>query len=135
MTTATADLTTPTTGRLLRTSLVLDGVATGLTGVLLAALSGVLDTVLGPSAAFVLGVGLFFVAYGATVLAIGTRRTINRGAAGAVAGANLLWTVVSVIVVIAGMLSLTTLGVVTALALAVVTTVFAELQITGLRRS
>ncbi|MPY78633.1 MAG: hypothetical protein GEV04_09075 [Actinophytocola sp.] len=135
MTTATADLTAPATGRLLRTSLVLDGIATGLTGVLIAALSGMLDTVLGPSTAFVLGVGLFFVAYGATVLVIGTRGMINRGAAGAVAGANLLWTVVSVIVVIAGTLSLTTLGVVTALALAVVTTVFAELQITGLRRS
>lgn len=38
-------------------------------------------------------------------------------------------------IVIAGTLSLTTLGVVTALALAAITTVFAELQITGLRRA
>lgn len=135
MTTATSGFTTTTTGRLLRTSLVLDGVASGLSGVLIAALTGVLDTVLGASTTLLLDIGLFFVAYGAAVLVIGTRNVINRTAAAAVAAANLLWTMASVVVLIAGTLSLTTLGVVTALVLAVVTTVFAELQITGLRRS
>lgn len=129
--------TTHTTdgGRLLRFALNLDGVATGGTGLLMLALAGVLDSLLGPSTAMLLGLGAFFVVYGAVVLWIGTRPVINRRAATAVAVVNLLWTVDTLVVVLADLLTLTTLGTVVALGLAAVTACFGALQLIGTRRS
>lgn len=121
-------------GRLLRFALTLDGIATGATGLLFVALTSVLDTVLGVSPGLLLGVGLFFVAYGAVVLWIGTREVINGRAATAVAVVNLLWTVDSAVVLIAGALDLTALGTMTVLGLAAVTAGFGAAQLAGVRR-
>lgn len=120
---------------MLRFALTLDGIATGATGLLFVALTSVLDTVLGVSPGLLLGVGLFFVAYGAVVLWIGTRGVINGRAATAVAVVNLLWTVDSAVVLVAGALDLTALGTMTVLGLAAVTAGFGAAQLAGVRRA
>lgn len=121
-------------GRLLRFAFTLDWIATGATGLLFVALTSALDTVLGVPPGLLLGVGLFFVAYGAVVLWIGTREVINGRAATAVAVVNLLWTVDSAVVLVAGVLDLTTLGTMTVLGLAAVTAGFGTAQLAGVRR-
>lgn len=122
-------------GRLLRLALVLDGIATGATGLLFVALMSVLDSVLGVPVTYLLEVGLFFVAYGVVVLWIGTRDEINGKAAMAVAVVNLLWTVDSAVILAAGFLDLTTLGTLTVVGLAAVTAVFGAAQLAGVRRA
>lgn len=122
-------------GRLLRLALVLDGIATGATGLLFVALMSVLDSVFGVPATYLLEVGLFFIAYGVVVLWIGTRDEINGKAATAVAVVNLLWTVDSAVILAAGFLDLTTLGTLTVVGLAAVTAVFGAAQLTGVRRA
>ncbi|GAB3431663.1 hypothetical protein [Actinophytocola sediminis] len=125
--------TETTTKPLLRFALTFDGVVTGVTGVALAALAGVLAGPLGLPAAVLLGTGLFFVGYGAAVLYLGTRPTINRRGALAVVVINLISVLDSVLVAMLG--GLTTLGVVVLVVLAVAVAALAGLQLVGLRRN
>lgn len=130
--TATSTATKP--DALLRFAITFDGVVTGATGVGLAALAGVLDGPLGLPAAALLGAGLFFVVYGAAVLYLGTRPTINRRGATAVVVINLVTALDGVLLALVGVPT-TTLGSFTLVALAVAVAGLAGLQIAGLRRS
>ncbi len=121
--------------RLLRLSLTLDAAASGALGVLLATVGNLLDDPLGIPAAVLVGVGGFLVAYAAALWFIGSRPKVSRPAVRVVAAGNLLWVAASVIAAAAGWWSPTTLGTALVLAQAAAVALFAELQLTGLRRS
>lgn len=119
----------------LRLAYAADGIATLASGILIAALSGVLDSPLGLATELLLGVGAFFILYGAAVLVIATRREIPRRAAAFIAGLNAVWAVDSVITVEAGWLEPATLGTAGILVIAVFTAVMAAVQTYTLRTS
>lgn len=126
----TATLTAPaTTPKLLREAVLLDGFATLPSGVLLTALAGVLDEPLGIPAGVLLGAGLFFVAWGALVLFLGFRPVVNRRATIAVGIVNVVCAVDGLIVELAGVGELTTLGSVLLVALSVVVLALGALQV------
>ncbi|MGH3879511.1 MAG: hypothetical protein ACRDSK_20990 [Actinophytocola sp.] len=126
--------TTTRPDRLLRESLAIDGVASGLSGVALLALAGVLADPLGIPTGVLLGFGAFALVYGAAVLLLGTRSAIDRRGAGAVVAANLVMGLGSGLVVLAGIGDPTTLGEVVLVALAVFGFAVAAVQYAGLSR-
>jgi len=117
---------TNTTG-LLRFALRFDGIMTFPSGVLLAALAGVLADPLGIPTAVLLGAGLFFVAWGAAVFFAGTRPVINRRVGAGVGIVNLVCAVDGVVV--AGVGDLTTLGAVLLVALSAAVAAIGALQV------
>ena len=125
-------MTTLTTPALLRESLKFDGFATLPSGVLVAALAGVLADPLGIPAGVLIGAGLFFIAWGAGVLYLGTRPVINRKAAVAVGVVNVVCAADGVLV--AELADLTTLGTVALLALSVAVAGIGALQLFASRR-
>ena len=120
--------------RTLRLALKLDAVASGALGLLAAVAAPMLETLLGIPAALLLPLGLFLVAYAAAVWLTGARARLSRTAAWAVVGLNAVWAIDSLALVAAGWLPLTALGVAFVLAQAAAVTLFAALQILGLRR-
>ena len=126
----TATLTaTATTPKLLREAVLLDGFATLPSGVLLTALAGVLAEPFGIPTGVLLGAGLFFVAWGALVLWLGFRPVVNRRATIAVGIVNVGCAVDGLIVELAGVGELTTLGSVLLVALSVVVLALGALQL------
>ncbi len=121
--------TATATPKLLREAVLLDGFATLPTGVLLAALAGVLDEPFGIPTGVLLGAGLFFVAWGAAVLFLGFRPVINRRATIAVGIVNMVCAVDGFIVELAGVGEMTTLGSVLLVALSVVVLALGALQV------
>ena len=121
--------------RLLRLALQFDAVATGAVGSLLLVGGPWLDDLLGAPAALLQPVGLFLVAYAAVLGVAGSRPTISRPAARATVALNALWVVGSAILVAAGPLPLTGLGVAFAIAQAAAVALFADLQFLGLRKA
>ncbi|MEV6768102.1 hypothetical protein AB0N05_05655 [Nocardia sp. NPDC051030] len=119
----------------LRLAYEADGVMTMASGIMLAALSGVLDTALGLSTELLLGVGLFFMAYAAGVLVVATRREIPRRPAALIVALNAVWTVDSLITLAAGWISPTTLGAAGVVFIAAFTAAMAALQGYTLRAS
>lgn len=124
--------TTARTPALLRVALTFDGFATLPSGVLLAALAGVLAEPLGIPTGVLIGAGLFFVGWGAGVLYLGTRPRINRRAAGAVGVVNVVCAVDGVLV--AEFADLTTVGSLALLALSVAVAGIGALQLFAVRR-
>ena len=120
------------TDQLLRNALTFDGVASGLSGVALLALAGVLAGPLGIPAAGLLGFGLFALLYGPAVLYAGTRPVINHTAARVVVGLNLLMALDSVLCAV--LVDVTVAGEVALLALAAFGVGVAALQYAGLNR-
>ena len=121
--------------RLLRRSLQLDAAASGALGVLLAAGGAVLDGPLGIPAALLVPVGGFLVLYGAALWLLGIRPRLSRPAVKVVVAGNLVWVAASIVAAVAGWWSPTTLGTVLVAAQAAAVALFAELQLTGLRRA
>ncbi|NNH72699.1 hypothetical protein HLB23_23020 [Nocardia uniformis] len=117
----------------LRLAYEFDGIATLASGVLLAALSGVIDSALGLSTPLLLGVGAFFIVYAVGVLIVATRREIPRRPAAVIIGVNALWTVDSLVVLAAGWLDPTALGTAAILAIAAFTAVVSAVQTYTLR--
>jgi hypothetical protein len=136
MTTLSASMST-TTARdgLLRLALRADAVLTAAAGLPFAFAAGPLSSLLGPSSTFLRLVGVALIGYGVLVWLIAAPATISRKAAWGVVEANTLWTVVSVVALLAGWLPLTTAGVVIAVVMALHTSVFADLQFLGLWRT
>ena len=131
-----------TNGRaLLRTMLQLDGVASGAMGVAFLAgsafLTGgaALDEALGLPSTLLWVVGAFLVPYAAALFVLASRPEINRVAAWTIVVGNLVWTVDSVLLAVAGWYDVTLLGEVIVLAQAIAVLGFAGLQYLGLRRS
>jgi hypothetical protein len=126
--------TTATTHGLLRFALRFDGIMTLPSGVLLAALAGVLAGPLGIPTGVLLGAGLFFVAWGAAVYYAGTRPVLNRGVGAGVGIVNLVCALDGAVVVVAGIGDLTTLGAVLLVALSAAVAAIGALQLFALTR-
>ena len=120
---------------LLRVALLGDAVASGATGLLLAAAAGPLATLLGMPGPLLRGAGLVLLPYVAFVAWAGTRAAPPRWAVRAAIALNLLWTADSALLLALGLVSPTTLGVAFVLAQALVVLGFAVAQWTALRRA
>ena len=132
---ADADTDTGDRERLLRRSLQLDAAASGALGVLLAAVGAVLDVPLGIPAAVLVPVGGFLVLYAGALWLLGLRPRPSGPAVKVVVAGNLVWVAASVVAAVAGWWSPTTLGTLLVVAQAAAVALFAELQLTGLRRA
>jgi hypothetical protein len=119
----------------LRNVLLLDAVLTGANGLAYVAGATVLDSLLGPSPAVLIGLGVFMLAYAATAAFLGTRRPVSRLGVGLIADGNILWAIASLAVVGFGWLGLTTAGSVWTLIQAALVVGFAALQLAALRRA
>jgi hypothetical protein len=117
----------------LRRSLQLDGIASGLCGVLLVAAASPISAVIGlaePGIAQV--VGALLVVYAAALLWNGARATVSRAEALAAVVLNAGWVIGSALVILAGPLTLVGNFAVAAVAAAVL--LFAVLEVVGLTR-
>lgn len=119
----------------LRNVLLLDAVLTGVNGLAYVAAAAALGTLLGPSTAVIVGLGVFMLAYAAAAAWLGTRRPVSRLAVGLIADGNIVWAVASVSVVAFGWLGLTTAGTVWTLMQAALVAGFAALQLAAVRRA
>jgi hypothetical protein len=117
----------------LRRSLQLDGVASGLTGVLLLFAAGPVSTVIGNAAPGIARlVGALLVVYAATLLWNARRVTVARGEVIVAVLLNIGWVVGSAALIVMG--PLTALGNVAVAAVAIAVLGFTLLEIVGLRR-
>lgn len=119
---------------LLRLSLRLDAVVTGVNGIAYLALAVPLERLLGLDTRASLAIGAFLTAYGLAVAVVGRKSPVNRPAAAVVAIGNSAWVLASLAAVVTGALSLTTTGTVWAVLQAITVGAFAALQYLGLRR-
>jgi hypothetical protein len=133
MTATTAPATTAAKDAFLRFAMRLDAVLTGLVGVGGLAIAPRLAELTGTTVTTEYALGVFFVAYGATVFALTLLPSVRSAGIGVMI-ANIVYTVAAVGVVLAGVWPLTTLGVVFTLGSGVYTLVMADLQYLGLRR-
>jgi peptidoglycan/LPS O-acetylase OafA/YrhL len=118
---------------LLRFALRADATASGLMGLAGIPLAGWLAEISGTTKAFEYSMSAFFIAFAVGVFAFAARPSVKRTGI-VVAAGNVLYTVASVVFVLADVLPLTTVGVVLTLAVGVYTLVMAELQYQGVRR-
>ena len=117
----------------LRKSLQLDGVASGLCGVLLLAAAGPLAPLMGlDGPGIARAVGALLVIFAAALLWAAARTTVSRGGALAVVVLNAVWVLGSAVVIVDG--PLTTLGNAAVAAVAAAVLLFAVLEAVGLAR-
>ena len=117
----------------LRRSLQLDGIASGLCGLLLVVAASPISAVIGlaePGIARV--VGALLVVYAAALLWNGERATVSRAEAVAAVVLNAGWVIGSAVVILAGPLTL--IGNLAVAALAAAVLLFAVLEVVGLKR-
>ena len=119
----------------LRRTILLDGVVSGATGLLLVAGAGMTAAWRGIPPAVLRLTGIVLLAFACGVLYLATREDLPRPAVLAVILLNALWVAGSLLLVAAGWLSLTTVGMVFVILQALVVAAFAEMQYVGLRRS
>lgn len=131
-------ITTPklanSTDSFLRFVLRADATASGLMGIAGIPLAGWLAEVSGTPIAFEYGVSAFFIAFAIGVFALAARPSVKTPGI-VIAAGNLLYTVATVVFVLADVFPLTATGVVLTLATGVYTLVMAELQYQGWRRA
>ena len=118
---------------LLRFALRADATASGLMGIAGIPLAGWLAEVSGTPVAFEYTVSAFFIAFAVGVFALAARPSVKRTGI-VIAAGNVLYTVATLVFVLADVFPLTTVGVVLTLATGVYTLVMAELQYQGVRR-
>lgn len=128
MTISSARRTTTKNDRFARLALGVDGVATGLTGVLLLPLAGMLAPLLGLPAGLLIGFAVFFVVYGASLLLLSRRPVMRRGVVLGVVTVNLLFAMDTAITLAVGWFDLTLLGTVACTVLGVIVAVFGAVQ-------
>lgn len=117
----------------LRRSLQIDGVASGLCGVLLLAGAGPLSSLMGLAGPGIARtVGALFVVYAAALLWNAARATVSRGGALTAVMLNAAWVAGSAVVILDG--PLTALGNLAVAAVAVAVLLFAILEAVGLAR-
>jgi hypothetical protein len=119
---------------LLRLALRLDAAVTGLNGAAYLVAAPVLDDVLGLPGGLLRGLGAFLLVYAAAVWLVGAGARISGGAVEAVIGLNVSWAIGSVVAVLTGLGSPSTVGAVWLVLQAAVVAGFAALQLAGLRR-
>jgi hypothetical protein len=119
----------------LRRALLLDALATGVTGILLVGGTGVLQGLLNLPASLMTYAGIFCLAWAAVVAFAGTRQTLSRAFVWAIIAGNAVWAIDSILVLVSGYVSPTMLGYAFVTAQALVVAGFAELQYIGMKRS
>jgi len=117
----------------LRLAMRADAVISGATGVGLLLLARQVAEVSGTTATVEYATGAFFVVFSAVVLALAARPAVRTSGLMLAIG-NLLFSVLTVVVVVAGVWPLTTTGVILTLGAGAYTLVMAELQYVGVRR-
>lgn len=130
---ASPSLSTSASAAWLRPVLVLDAGVSGLNGVAYLAAASYLSDLLGPSTVLLQGLGLFLVVWAAGLAIVATRNPLPVGVVREIGYANLLW-VAGSIVVAAGLVTLTGIGLAWCLLQTVSVTLFAGAQIVGTRR-
>jgi hypothetical protein len=133
MTAITTRKLTESSDSLLRFAMRADAVLTGLAGIAGIPLAGWLAEISGTTTTFEYSMGAFFIVYGLVVFGLAALPSVKLPGI-AVIVANLMYTVAAVVLVLADLMPLTTVGVVLTLATGVYTAVFAELQYQGVRR-
>jgi hypothetical protein len=118
----------------LRLALRADATASGLMGLAGIPLAGWLAETSGTTKAFEYSVSAFFIAFAVGVFVLAARPSVTTAGI-VIAAGNLLYTVASVVFVLADVFPLTATGVVLTLAVGVYTLVMAELQYQGWRRA
>jgi hypothetical protein len=118
----------------LRKALLLDVAASGATAGLLIGGAGWLDGLLGLPIGLLREAGLILVPFVAFVAWVGTREKMSRSVVTAIIGANVLWVVASICLLVGNWVAPTMLGYAFVLAQAAAVGLFAELQYMGLRR-
>ncbi|CAN3130392.1 hypothetical protein ACNUDN_20900 [Mycobacterium sp. smrl_JER01] len=121
------------TDSLLRFAMRADAVISGVTGIALLALAPQVAEWSGTTPTVEYATGAFFVLFGIGVLVLAARPAIRTSGLVLAVG-NALFSVLTVVVVVAGVWPLTTTGVVLVLGTGVYTLVMAELQYQGVRR-
>ena len=119
---------------LLRFALRTDATCSGLMGIVGIPLAGWLADVSGTPIAFEYTVSALFIAFAVGVFALAARPSVKRPGI-VIAVGNLVYTVATVVLVLADVFPLTTTGIVLTLASGVYTLVMAELQYQGWRRT
>jgi hypothetical protein len=119
----------------LRFALLVDAVASGATGLLMAAGAEALTGLLGLPVPLMREAGLLLVPYVALVAFVGTRENISLGAVKTIVVLNVLWVLGSIGLLMSSLVAPTMLGYAFVIVQAVAVGVFAELQIIGLRRA
>lgn len=123
------------TSPFLRRVLWIDAGLTGATALLLVVAAGLLAPPLGLPEALMRWAGAALIPFAVFVCWLAMREPAPRPIVWAVAAANALWAVDSVLVLLLGWVAPTTLGVIFVVGQAVVVAVLAELQIIGLKRT
>lgn len=119
----------------LRRVLLLDAIASGATGALMLAGSGLLQSWLGLPAMLLRFAGASLLPFAALVAWLALRARLSRAGVWAVIAVNVLWVVESVLLLVSGWVEPALLGTMFVLAQALVVAAFAELQFIGLRRT
>ena len=119
----------------LRFALLVDAVASGATGLLMAAGAEALTGLLGLPVPLMREAGLLLVPYVALVAFVGTRENISLGAVKTIVALNVLWVLGSIGLLMSSLVAPTMLGYAFVIVQAVAVGVFADLQIIGLRRA
>ncbi|CAM3654258.1 hypothetical protein H7J08_08735 [Mycobacterium frederiksbergense] len=133
MSTITAPAVSTRPDAFLRLAMRADALIVGIAGVGLLAAAGWAADITGLPLAVERGVGIFSVVYGVVVIALAAVERVRPGGIGTVI-ANLVCTVIAVVVVVAGVFPLTGIGVAAVIGTGLYTLVMAELQYVGLRR-
>lgn len=121
------------TDSFLRFALRADATCSAIMGIAGIPLAGWLAEISGTSKAFEYSMGAFFIAFAIGVFVLAARPSVKQAGI-VIAAGNVLYTVASIVFVLAGVLPLTTTGVVLTLATGVYTLIMAELQYQGVRR-
>ncbi|MEV0760090.1 hypothetical protein [Nocardia sp. NPDC050435] len=121
--------------KLLRLSLRLDALITGVNGLAYLALSGPLESLLGLDRTLGLGIGVFLTLYALAVTVIGAPANPNTTAARTVATANTAWVLASLTALATGALELNLTGSIWTVMQAATVGAFAALQYAGIRKA
>ena len=125
---------TPPTG-LLRRSLLADAVVCGSAGVLLTLAAGPLADLLDLPTALLRITGIALLPWTAVVFNVARRPSLRRRGVWAVAGVNVLWAAASLVMLGAGWVDPTALGVAFIVVQALIVAAFASVQAFGLRQA
>ena len=121
--------------RFLRYALIGDAVASGATGLLMAAGAGILTGLLNLPEELMRYAGMFLLPYAVIVAYVGTRPEVSKAAVWTIIAINALWAVESIGLLIGSWVAPTMLGYAFVIFQAVVVLAFAEAQYMGLRQA
>lgn len=118
-----------------RPVLIIDALISGATGALLVIAAPMLESWLGLSAALLRYAGVILLPFAMVVGWLGSQAAPPRAAVKAIVATNFAWVAASILLLVAGGVNPTTLGIAFVLFQAIVVLVLGELQFMGLRKT